>query len=52
MIGVLGSYFIGKRMFDTILKWTGVPSDAPKQAKYIRLTHYVEYTDLIYYGTQ
>ena len=24
MIGVLGNFFIGKRMFETILKWSGL----------------------------
>jgi hypothetical protein len=33
MVGVLGEYFIGKRMFDTILKWSGKDArDLPKQA--------------------
>ena len=50
MIGVLGNYFIGKRMFETILRWY-YKKDPPKQARYIRLVTYVAYTDLIYNGT-
>lgn len=28
MVGVLGNYFLGKRMFETILAWSGVKPDA------------------------
>lgn len=52
MIGVLGNYFIGKRMFETILQWSGIPANATVQQRYIRLTTYVQYSDIIYHGTQ
>jgi len=50
MIGVLGNYFIGKRMFETILLWSGIKANAI--LRYIRLVTYVEYSDIIYNGTQ
>lgn len=52
MIGVLGSYFIGKRMFETLLRFSGIKPGAPQQARFIRLLNFVDYTDLIYYGQQ
>jgi len=51
MIGVLGNYFIGKRMFETMLQWRGRHMD-PKQARFITRVDYVEYSDMIYNGSQ
>ena len=51
MIGVLGNYFIGKRMFETILAWRGRLQE-PKKSQFIKLVDYVEYTDMIYNGNQ
>lgn len=52
MIGVLGNFFIGKRMFETILKFTNIGPKATEQQRYIRLVTYVEYSDILYHGTQ
>jgi hypothetical protein len=51
MVGVLGNYFLGKRMFETILAWSGIKPDALPQQRYIRLVTYVEYSDVLYNGT-
>ena len=51
MIGVLGNFFIGKRMFETILKWSGLDIRAHSQQRFIRLVTYVDYSDVLYHGT-
>lgn len=51
MIGVLGNFFIGKRMFETILKFNNVGPKATEQQRFIRLVTYVEYSDILYHGS-
>ena len=46
MMGVLGNYFIAKRMFETILLWSG------SKNRSISLPTYVEYSDVLYNGKQ
>ena len=46
MIGMLGKFFIGDRMFQTIRMLEGKP-----KANYISLRAYLKYTDIIYNGT-
>lgn len=52
MIGVLGNYFIGKRMFETILQWRNLSPFSRIKHRIIRLVDYIGYSDVIYYGTQ
>lgn len=51
MIGILGNYFIGKRMFETILAWNNVSIEVPRQSRFIRLITYIEYSDILYHGS-
>jgi hypothetical protein len=46
MIGMLGKFFIGDRMFQTIRTLEGRPN-----ANSISLRAYLKYTDIIYNGT-
>jgi len=46
MIGMLGKFFIGDRMFQTIRTLEGRPN-----ANFISLRAYLKYTDIIYNGT-
>jgi hypothetical protein len=50
MMGVLGNYFIAKRIFETILLWSGVKPGSKNRC--ISLPTYVEYSDVLYNGRQ
>jgi len=50
MIGVLGNYFLGKRMFETILTWRK-QQGSQHEGRYIRLVDYIQYSDVIYNGS-
>lgn len=57
MIGVLGKFFLGKRIFETIInlrthKRIGGAHSTVKEQKYIRLVDYIDYLDMIYHGNQ
>jgi hypothetical protein len=46
MVGVLGNYFIGKRMFKTIQNLSNCTDS------FIRPMDYIIYSDMIYHGTE
>ena len=53
MIGVLGKYFLGKRIFETIITLRKLKriGDKVVNESYVRLLDYIDYIDMLYNGT-